>query len=49
MARLAGFAPMLCFFTQHELESCIRDQGFEIEQSWKPGKGKAVFIVARKK
>jgi len=43
-----GFMPRLHFFTRDELESCIGGRGFEIAQSWKPGKGKAVFIVARK-
>ena len=43
-----GLMPYVSFFTKAELEQSLTQAGFEIEQSWQPGKGKAVFIVARK-
>ena len=43
-----GFLPLVKVFTAKELESSIINAGFEIDYRWLPGKGKAVFIVARK-
>ena len=43
-----GLGPAVHFFGQDDLETCIKRHGFEIEHSWKPGKRKAVFVVARK-
>lgn len=43
-----GFLPTIKFFGRTDLESAIAAAGFEIAQSWQPGKGKAVFIVATK-
>ena len=31
-----------------ELVASLTDAGFEIDHQWHPGKGKAVFIVAKK-
>jgi ubiquinone/menaquinone biosynthesis C-methylase UbiE len=35
-------------FTAKELEDSLTDAGFEINYQWQPGKGEAVFIVAKK-
>ncbi len=40
--------PYVEVFSKKELEDCLTDAGFEIEYQWQPGKGKAVFIVAKK-
>lgn len=49
IARLLGFFPRLSFFTQKALVAAMDEAGFAIDHVWKPGKGKAVFIVAKKK
>ena len=46
--RLFGLVPRVVFFTREQLEESLVNEGFEIEHSWQPGKGKAVFVVARK-
>jgi len=43
-----GLLPFIKVFTTKELEDSFSDAGFEIDYQWQPGKGKAVFIVARK-
>ena len=49
IGRLFGFMPqVLKFFTAKELEKSLTDAGFEIDYQWTQGKGKAVFIVAKK-
>jgi len=48
LGKSIGLMPMVKFFTKSDLESGIKNQGFEIEHSWKPGKRKATFIVSRK-
>ncbi|WP_299828209.1 bifunctional 2-polyprenyl-6-hydroxyphenol methylase/3-demethylubiquinol 3-O-methyltransferase UbiG [uncultured Roseobacter sp.] len=40
--------PHILFVTGAELEEMFRDAGFEIDQSWRPGPRKGIFIVARK-
>ncbi len=42
------FGLMLKVFTTKELEDSLTDAGFEIDYQWQPGKGKAVFIVAKR-
>ncbi len=39
---------MLDVFTRDELKESMLRAGFEIDYEWHPGKGKAVFIVAKK-
>jgi len=48
LGRMTGLMPKVGFFTKSDLEGCIKRQGFEIERTWKPGKRKAAFIVAKK-
>ncbi|MFQ5547356.1 MAG: class I SAM-dependent methyltransferase [Woeseia sp.] len=43
-----GLMPQVVVFTTKELEVSLTDAGFEIDYQWQPGKGKAVFIVAKK-
>ncbi|RVU39495.1 class I SAM-dependent methyltransferase [Hwanghaeella grinnelliae] len=43
-----GVFPVLAIFTRADFLSSIREAGFAIEEEWQPGKGKAVFIIARK-
>ena len=48
VGRFFGLLPMVRFFSREELEASIRNRGFEIDYKWQPGKGKAVFIIAKK-
>jgi ubiquinone/menaquinone biosynthesis C-methylase UbiE len=43
-----GLIPLVKVFTKKELENSLTAAGFEIDHQWQPGKGKAVFIVAKK-
>lgn len=43
-----GLLPYVRVFTRADLEAAMRRIGFVIEESWQPGPGKAVFILARK-
>ena len=43
-----GKIPYVDLFTRQELVQSIERAGFEIDHEWQPGKGKAVFIVAKK-
>ena len=40
--------PLVKVFTTQELLDSMTAAGFEIDHHWQPGKGKAVFIVAKK-
>jgi len=48
VGKLFGVMPLLKVFTTAELVASLTDAGFEIDHQWQPGKGKAVFIVAKK-
>lgn len=48
IGRLFGLLPLVNVFTIQELRDALIHGGFEIEQQWQPGKGKGVFIVAKK-
>ena len=48
IGKFFGFMPLLKVFTASELQDSLIDAGFEIDYYWQPGKGKAVFIVAKK-
>ncbi len=43
-----GLFPLVKVFTTRELVDSLINAGFEIDHQWQPGKGKAVFIVAKK-
>lgn len=48
IGRFLRLIPLVRVFTAEELKMSLAEAGFEIERQWQPGKGKAVFIVARK-
>ncbi|MGD1857737.1 MAG: class I SAM-dependent methyltransferase [Leptolyngbyaceae cyanobacterium] len=48
IGRLLGFFPLLKVFTKENLIGSLTQTGFTIDYQWQPGKGKAVFIVAKK-
>ncbi len=43
-----GLMPLVKVFTADELVGSLGDADFEIEYQWRPSKGAAVFIVAKK-
>ena len=48
IGRFFGLMPFVDIFTTQQLEDSLTHTGFEIDYQWQPGKGKAVFIVAKK-
>ncbi len=46
--KVLPMVPAVQAFTAAELKSALEEVGFELEQSWQPGRDQAVFIVARK-
>jgi len=48
IGKFLGLMPLVKVFTTKELEDNFADAGFQIDYQWQPGKGKAVFIVAKK-
>lgn len=48
IGKFLGLMPLVKVFTTKELEDNLADAGFQIDYQWQPGKGKAVFIVAKK-
>lgn len=48
VGRFLRVIPLVRVFTAKELEASLTNAGFSIEHLWKPGKNKALFIVARK-
>lgn len=47
LGKAVGLLPQLDVMTTAELVASLTGAGFAIEQQWQPGRGKAVFIVAR--
>jgi ubiquinone/menaquinone biosynthesis C-methylase UbiE len=48
IGKFLGLMPQVMVFTTKQLEGNLTDAGFQIDYQWQPGKGKAVFIVAKK-
>ncbi len=48
IGRFLGLMPLVRIFTRAELMESLIQAGFEIDYEWQPGKGIAVFIVAKK-
>lgn len=48
IGRWLGLLPLVKVFTEDELIKSIKNAGFSVEYQWRPGKSKAVFIVAKK-
>lgn len=43
-----GLLPPIKVFNKEELIQAMQEIGFTIEYQWQPGKGKAIFIIAKK-
>ncbi|HJV84203.1 MAG TPA: class I SAM-dependent methyltransferase [Noviherbaspirillum sp.] len=48
VAGFFGLLPLIKVLSARELEDSLTRAGFAIDRQWRPGKNKAVFIVARK-
>ncbi len=48
VGRFLRLLPLVKFFKRTELEHSLVSAGFELDYAWQPGKGKGVFIVAKK-
>ena len=48
IGRMLGLMPMVKVFTVGQLEASLTGAGFDIDYRWRPEKGVAVFMVARK-
>ncbi len=48
IGKFFGLIPLVKVFTTKELQDSLTDAGFEIDYQWQPGKGKSLFIVAKK-
>jgi 2-polyprenyl-3-methyl-5-hydroxy-6-metoxy-1,4-benzoquinol methylase len=48
LGRVFGLVPTVGIFRAADLRADLERAGFAIEHDWQPGKGKALFIVARK-
>lgn len=48
IGRFLGLMPLVKVFSSTELVESLTDAGFVIDHYWKPDKGMAVFIVAKK-
>jgi ubiquinone/menaquinone biosynthesis C-methylase UbiE len=48
IGKFFGLMPLVKVFTAKDLQNSFTEAGFEIDYQWQPGKGKAVFIVAKK-
>ncbi|MCH9807414.1 MAG: class I SAM-dependent methyltransferase [Alphaproteobacteria bacterium] len=48
IGKFFGLLPHVTVFGKQDLFEALTNAGFEIERQWQPGKGKAVFVVARK-
>jgi 2-polyprenyl-3-methyl-5-hydroxy-6-metoxy-1,4-benzoquinol methylase len=48
IGKFLGLMPLVKVFTAKALKDCLTDTGFSIDYLWQPGKGKAIFMVAKK-
>ena len=48
VGKFLGLMPLVKVFTMEQLVTSLTGAGFEIDHQWQSGKGKAVFIVAKK-
>ncbi|MEM9568898.1 MAG: methyltransferase domain-containing protein [Cyanobacteria bacterium P01_E01_bin.34] len=48
LAGVLGLIPQVKVISEQELIESLTNAGFQIDYRWTPGKGKAVFIVAKK-
>ena len=45
---ILGVLPTVKFFSEDDLKHSLTQAGFSLELDWSPGKGKALFVIARK-
>ncbi len=48
IGKILRLIPLIRFFTPDELKQSFIRADFTVEHDWQPGKGKAVFIIAKK-
>lgn len=48
IGRMLGLMPLVKVFSRKELEDSVMAAGFDIDYAWQPGRGAAVFLVAKK-
>ncbi|MDH3337503.1 MAG: methyltransferase domain-containing protein, partial [Gammaproteobacteria bacterium] len=48
IGKFFGLMPLVKVFSTQELQDSLTGAGFEIDYQWRPDKGQAVFIVAKK-
>ncbi len=48
VGKLLGKLPSVTFFSTEQLQASLTRAGFALDYEWRPGKGKALFIVAKK-
>lgn len=48
VGRLFGAVPYVKFFTRRQFLASVEESGFVIEEEWRPGNGRTVFLIARK-
>jgi len=46
--RILGLLPRINFLRKRDLEDAVQDAGLKIHTCWRPGKRKAVFLIAQK-
>ncbi|UWR16697.1 class I SAM-dependent methyltransferase [Sulfitobacter sp. M368] len=46
--RILGLLPRINFLRKRDLENAVQDAGLKIHTCWRPGKRKAVFLIAQK-
>lgn len=46
--RILGLLPRINFLRKRDLENAVQDVGLKIHTCWRPGKRKAVFLIAQK-
>lgn len=46
--RILGLLPRINFLRKRNLEDAVQDAGLKIHTCWRPGKRKAVFLIAQK-
>jgi 2-polyprenyl-3-methyl-5-hydroxy-6-metoxy-1,4-benzoquinol methylase len=48
VGKFFGLLPIIKVFTPQDLMTSLTQAGFDIDHQWQPGKGKAIFVVAKK-
>jgi len=48
IGKFLGLIPLVKVFTVKDMEASLTAAGFVLDYQWQPGKGKSVFIVAKK-